>query len=469
MEQTTQSQEIVQAPPQPVAEIKEKKPKKTQKKPKKKRTKLIIWSVVLLVVVGYIGYSMYAASNYIPVVKAGEVSYQKIDAYLSTTATVVSPESISYFAPPQSKATEVHFKVGDTVKKGDIIATFDLSDLNDAVRMAQIDLSDANIRVTKAKDGATRQKTVDQLNEEIADAKAAIAVLENKKAKEAYESDYVDSGSPYDKDTWQYRINRLNAEITDLSAQLQDYPQAPMSELDLKSTENAAAKAAINLKSLQKYQDDEGIVAEADGIITQMNLTKGAPATNTSVACVIDSTEGLRAKFNIGKYDIGTIKLDQKATLSLGSMEYEGFISNIGSAAVKTTNSSGASTAASVPAELTIANPDENLVVGLDFDVEIHTFSNPHALSIPVESVLTDRDGDFCYKLIPSDQPEVFTYEKAYLTTGSASESYLEVLSGITEGEKIILSPPTTLELLPIVKVPALPAVDTPAPEAPAV
>lgn len=468
MEQTTQSQEIVQAPPQPVAEIKEKKPKKAQKKPKKKRTKLIIWSVVLLVVVGYIGYSMYAASNYIPVVKAGEVSYQKIDAYLSTTATVVSPESISYFAPPQSKATEVHFKVGDTVKKGDIIATFDLSDLNDAVRMAQIDLSDANIRVTKAKDGATRQKDADEIDEQIADINASIAALDNKINKYNFENGYFDSGSPDDVATWEYRKARLAAELSNLKSQ-QFYPQAPMSELDLKSTENAAAKAAINLKSLQKYQDDEGIVAEADGIITQMNLTKGAPATNTSVACVIDSTEGLRAKFNIGKYDIGTIKLDQKATLSLGSMEYEGVISSIGAAAVKTVNSSGASTAASVPAELTITNPDANLVVGLDFDVEIHTFSNPHALSIPVESVLTDRDGDFCYKLIPSDQPEVFTYEKAYLTTGSASESYIEVLSGIAEGEKIILSPPTTLELLPIVKIPALPAVDTPAPEAPAV
>lgn len=467
MEQATESQEIVQTPPQPVAEIKEKKPKKAQKKPKKKRTKLIVWSVVLLVVVGYIGYSMYAASNYIPVVKAGEVSYQQIDAYLSTTATVVSPESISYFAPPQSKATEVHFKVGDTVKKGDIIATFDLSDLNDAVRLAQIDLSNANINIAKAKDGAARQKTVDQINQEIADARSSIVVLQNK--IDRYQRDELDSGDPTDMETWQRRIQSLNTEIGDLSAQLSDYPQAPMSELDLKSAQNSAAKLAINLKSLQKYQDDQGIVAEADGIITQMNLIKGAPATNTSVACVIDSTEGLRAKFNIGKYDIGSIKLDQTATLSLGSMEYEGFISNIGSAAVKTTNSSGASTAASVPAEITITNPDENLVVGLDFDVEIHTFSNPNALSIPVESVLTDRNGDFCYKLIPTDQPEVFTYEKAYLTTGSASESYIEVLSGITEGEKIILSPPTTLEMLPIVKVPAEPAAGAPTPEAPAV
>lgn len=458
MEQTTNAQATSETTTIPVSAAEVSKPKKVKKpKNKKKRKKVIIWSVILLLIAGYIGYSIYAASNYIPSVKAGEVSYQKINSYLSTTATISSPDSKAYFAPPQSKAVKVNFKVGDTVKAGDLIATFDLTDLNNQIRLNQISLEDAKINYENVKTNfdeinnkdEERQKDIDELSEEIRNYNTRIRKIRDDNGG------YPAPGEPGYEAYTRYQQKLTQAEIEREGLENQETSETDLSKAKnaLTTAENAMESAKINIASLQKYQKDKGIVADFDGIVTEMNLVAGGVATNTSTACVIQTTENLIATFNIGKYDVGTIKLEQPATLSLGELNYQGKVTKIGAVAVKGVNSSGNTTAAQVPAEITIGNPDSNLIIGLEFDAEIETFSNDNALALPVEAVLTDREGDFCYKLIPTEKPDVFTYEKTYVKTGNASDTYIEIFDGLKEGEKIVLSPPTTIETLPVVKV----------------
>lgn len=460
MEQTTNAQATSETTTIPVSAAEVSKPKKVKKpKNKKKRKKAIIWSVILLLIAGYIGYSIYAASNYIPSVKAGEVSYQKINSYLSTTATISSPDSKAYFAPPQSKAVKVNFKVGDTVKAGDLIATFDLTDLNNQIRLNQISLEDAKINYDNAKiafdelnsSDEEREEKIEELSEEIRLYNSRLRKIKDQLGGPPEAVD--ESRAAYDFSRYQQKLVAAEAERDALENQETSEADLSKAKNTLTTAENAMESAKINIASLQKYQKDKGIVADFDGIVTEMNLVAGGVATNTSTACVIQTTENLIATFNIGKYDVGTIKLEQPATLSLGELNYQGKVTKIGAVAVKGVNSSGNTTAAQVPAEITIGNPDSNLIIGLEFDAEIETFSNDNALALPVEAVLTDREGDFCYKLIPTEKADVFTYEKTYVKTGNASDTYIEIFDGLKEGEKVVLSPPTTIETLPVVKV----------------
>ncbi|WP_312642607.1 efflux RND transporter periplasmic adaptor subunit [Hydrogenoanaerobacterium sp.] len=455
IEQTTSETATV-----PTAEIETTKPKK-QKKPKnkKKKKKVIIWSVVLLLVAGYIGYSIYAVSNYIPSVKAGEVSYQSINSYLSTTATISSSDSKAYFAPPQSKAIDVNFKVGDVVKAGDMIASFDLTDLENQIRLSQISYADAKLSHENAKINfdevnngeADRQEEIDELTLEIQQYNSRIRKLRENNG--GYPTPGEEGYEAYTR--YQQKLTQAEIERDALDAQKTSEADLSKAKNALTSAANAMESASINIASLQKYQKDKGIIAEFDGIVTELNLVAGGMATNTTTACVIQTTDNLKADFKIGKYDVGTVKLGQTVTLSLGDLKYEGKVTKIGAAAIKGMNASGNATSAQVPAEITISNPDSNLIIGLDFDAEIETFSNGNALAVPVEAVLTDRNGDFCYKLIASEKSGVYTYEKIYITTGNASDVYIEVLSGINEGDQVVLNPPTTIEMLPVVKVDA--------------
>lgn len=455
----------VQTPPDGTS-----KPKKVKKANPKKRKKLIIWSAVILVVAGYFGFNMYKTATYIPMVKAGEVTYQSIQSYLSTTAVISSSDSSAYFAPPNSKALAVNFKVGDKVKAGETIATYDLTDLQKQIELAQISYNDAKLAKANAELNLENTKIAydDVINgeenrsKEIEDLTTEIRQYNNRIKDITNESGVpsVGDGNYSIYSRLQQRLIAAEAERDQLDAQTTkdaDITKAKNAQSNatngITSATNAMSSAAINLASLQKYQKDEGIVADFDGIITEMNLVEGGSAPAGATACVVQTTDNLKATFNIGKYDVGTIKVGQTAKLTLGSLEYDGVITKIGAAAVKVVSSSGTTSSAQVPAEITISDPDTNLVIGLDFDVDIETSSNDHALALPVEAVLSDRDGDFCYRLLESEKAGVFTYEKAYVQTGNSSDAYVEVLGGLNENDRVVLNPPTTIEMMKIVKL----------------
>ena len=455
---------------------------------KKKVVKIVTWSVVGLLVVGYFGLSSYQKSMYLPTVRAGAVSYQDIDAYLSTSATIASPDSMTYYAPPNSQVKAVHFKLGDSVKQGDMIAEFDLTDLNNQIRLAQLTLSDrqldannarivvsnAQTSLEQAKQDLERQPEIDAINaeiqsyqEEIAAYNARIQKLQRNFSDEDHPGYLPDNDDWQDIERYQNRITNYSQEISKLQSQLSAMPKVADMQREystaenaiktaqntLSSTQNAQATASINLQSLQRYQQDKGIVAQQDGVITEMNLVEGALSGNTTGALTVEGTNDLRATFKISKYDVGTIQVGQNVTLSLGELSYTGTVTKISGSAVKEQSASGSgTTAAQVPAEVTIHNPDSGLVIGLDFDMEIHTFSKKHTLAIPVEAIMTDRGGDFCYLLKPSQSRQgAYDWVKTYISTGKSSDLYVEVVSGVSDGDMVVMNPPTTLDATPTV------------------
>ena len=468
-----------------VPAVKAKKPK-----PKKKHKKLIIWSIIILIIAGWFGYSTYKKSTFIPTVIAQTASKQDLKSFLSTSTTIFSPDSTAYFAPPNSKAQTVNFKVGDKVKAGDVIATYDLTDLENQIALAQIAYSDAKLAQQNAviskenaelskenaelsnedvlKSDEDREKEIDDLTRdiqtynnilrkieagggpptEITDATAQRYILvESKLTRAIQERDQLQSTVTKDGTIAQSKNAIASADNTVKNA-----------NNAITSAGNAMKSASINIASLQKYVETSGIVAEFDGIITEMNLIEGGTSP-ASTACVIQTTEELKGSFNIGKYDLGTVQPGQTAVLTLGDLTYNGVVSKIGSAAIKTPNASGTGTsAAQVPAEISILNADDKLVIGLDFDVDIETASKTGVVALPVEAVLTDREGEFCYKLVPAEKENTYTHEKVYVKTGVASDAFIEILSGIAEGDKVIATPPTTIDMLPLVQVTPEPA-----------
>lgn len=65
----------------------------------------------------------------VPEVKTMSVEKGEVKSYLSTTGIITSKKAKEYYGP-QSKASEVNFKVGDKVKDGDIIVSYDMGSID---------------------------------------------------------------------------------------------------------------------------------------------------------------------------------------------------------------------------------------------------------------------------------------------------------------------------------------------------
>lgn len=102
-------------------------------KNKKKKKKIVKWIIIGAIVL-FIGYSIISAINSkndarvsVTTMSAAKGSIEQV---ITASGTVKSGSEVTYYAPTAVKVDQVNVKVGDAVKKGDVLVTFDQSSID---------------------------------------------------------------------------------------------------------------------------------------------------------------------------------------------------------------------------------------------------------------------------------------------------------------------------------------------------
>ena len=80
---------------------------------------------------------------------------------------------------------------------------------------------------------------------------------------------------------------------------------------------------------------------------------------------------------------------------------------------------------------------DLDLKPGMTCDVEVILAELPDVLSVPIAAVFTDDETTYCYRVGPTGRPE-----RAAAKIGRSSETRVQILSGLDEGDRVLLAPP---------------------------
>lgn len=189
----------------------------------------------------------------------------------------------------------------------------------------------------------------------------------------------------------------------------------------------------------------DGLVAEFNGIVTEVSVVEGAPVTEGMQLLTLANSDKVKVDISVTKYDLEKLAVGQKAVVTVSGHEYEGEITKIDKMA--TPNNSGT---AVVGAEVEIMNPDEYIYLGIEAKVEIHTQSAEQVMVLPVECVNADKEGDFVYTV------ENGVVTRRNVVTGISSDMFIEIKEGLTEGEQVISSVTTGIaEGMPVSAIPA--------------
>lgn len=416
------------------------------------------------------------------------VEKQEIEQTITTSGNVTGLESDAYVSPVTAKVKDVPVEVGQTVKKGDILLTYDETALGDNLERVEIQaeseraagnqsyeaVSEAAGKVSAAKkkvktleeDIKKLKKEVKSLQEEAeeyqeeleaASAKQAqvqipgtdaptteeTAVAENEEEEDEEEEDLDDLKKSYKKVS--NKLNEKSARLAEKQSSLAEQKAIISANEDVKVS--ASAQAQINASnrlsqmSVQDAQDSlaaarAGLTAEHDGIVETVNIMKGTYASETMTLMTVIRADRLGVEFAIAKDDLGSIALGQKAKVDVSGNMYEGtveFISRIaandGAYAAATGNSAGGS----IKGRILLDNPDDKLYVGVSAKVYIEVGTAKDALVVPFQSVNTDIDGDFV--LIVNDGNLI---ERRDVKVGLFSDEYCQILEGVSEGDKVI-------------------------------
>ncbi|MCM1259016.1 MAG: efflux RND transporter periplasmic adaptor subunit [Roseburia sp.] len=491
--------------------------------PKRPRKKMKPWKVVavlvivLLIVYFAVGAMTKGSGEMLPAVATAEVTKGDITATLDTSGTIVSEETRVYASPVNAQVGEVPVEVGQNVKKGEYLLTYDTSSLQKsydiAALQAKADEANGNDSLAKSSESATdlaasnsdihtlqeqinavnaeisslqaqaadnekssntnasRQAEAAELKASIESINAQVTALEEKILANAQNTEAVDASDQdkqkiddlkKEKKELEKKLSKLEKKIKD-SADLANHMVNIQSELtkknnqlaDLQSklgeaqSKNASAEAGIlsdaakaNISynrqasqlTLEQTADDlstakAGVKADFDGIITEVAVSPGTIAAEGTPLITLASSENMCVEIPVSKYNLENIRLDQDAVITFQEKEYKGKVSYISKIAQK-----GDTGGAMVTIKVSISNPDDALIIGLDAKVSVLLGIQADTFIVPIASVNADTQGDFVFVV------EEGTVVKKYVTPGMASKEEIEVKSGLNAGEKVITS-----------------------------
>lgn len=234
--------------------------------------------------------------------------------------------------------------------------------------------------------------------------------------------------------------------------------QASSSVTEAQKQAMNATKSALDILEKQQGELQAGWTAAFDGIITECDLVEGQDTTFVSSGMKLENHDTLTVTVSLGKYDVLKVKEGMKADITGVKGTYTGevtfiaptatggsdssILDSVGSMAGISGLSSLTASGAGVECQITIDNPDENLIVGFDVNVDIETGTSSNILVVPIEALVLEKEGSFVYVY----DSETSTVKKTKITTGATSDSEYEVTGGVKKGQKIVSTPTDKIE-----------------------
>ena len=476
------------------------------KKKKKKFVKWIILAIILVLIVVFVSQCGKGAKQ-TKTVDVTEVKKGEVTATMDSSGTVASENSKSYVSPVTATIAEVNAKVGQTVKAGDYLVTYDTASLESTYTQAELQAksSSATNADTIAKSNQNAQEVSKQsdaiasLNNQITsaqadvtNAKAMLAQNQTDSANvsaqlSAYKDKIKGADAKTSKDdlaSWNKAVEDLTNQEAALSAQessLTNDMESKTAKLTSLQTDLAtaqskkdAAEASVmsdNAKASLNYTSQAtaltvtnaqtnltkaktGIVAEFDGIVTAVPAVAGGATTEGQPLVTVANTNAMKVDIQVSKYNLPDLAIGQKATITVLKNTYNGTISSISKMA--SVDMAGTSAGASASASTgTTAGSGTSAKVA----AEVHIDNPDSKLILGMDAKLSIALGNVKDALIVpvaavnTDKEGDFVYivknnviKKQAITTGLYGKEQVEITKGLEKGDHVVSAVDSSIE-----------------------
>lgn len=463
----------------------------TPRPPRKRRRWLIALIIVLVVMLVGGGIITYASVRSTPTVTYNQatVTVGNLVATVSGTGPVQAGATynLNFTASATIKTIDVH--VGQVVKKGDVLATIDPTALQDAVTTAQNNVDSAQTNLNSAQ---TNLATV----EEQQSTSLEIAAINEQNALKACTTSSGSSSNQNPNATptptptpdpttvancqklaraqYAQSVNQANSAINNAKNQVTSAQQ------QLTTAQNALATAKTNLNGSK-------LIAPADGTISAINGQVGSTAgsgssgsggngSSSSALMVLIDDSSMTITASINEANIASVAEDQAATFTVTAYPSQTFRATVTGVDIQGSTSSSVVT---YPVYLSVDMDSvgtAHLYPGMTATVDITTQERIGVLLVPAAaltfSTTAIQNGELSRSSIsalnrgntptstgtPTDggtsgNGDTTTGTRGIvvelkdgklvpvlITTGLTNGTYTEVLSGLKEGDSIVIS-----------------------------
>lgn len=357
------------------------------------------WIVILILLIGVAGIEFLARSKPLPVI-VQQAERGEVEAIVANTrAGTVKACRRAHLAPQGGgQIAKLQAHVGDRVEAGQVLLTLWNDDLKAQVRLAQAEQKAA---------AATAEQACLKAEESQRDARRQKSLMTRGQISE----------EAYDR-------AQTNARAGEASC------RAARAQVGIAAARVDVATAALERTLLKA--PFAGYIAEVNGEVGEY-VTPSPPGIPTPPAIDLVDTSCLYISAPIDEVDTPSIKTGMLARITLDAVANHHFLGAVDRIAPYVQEQE--KQARTVEVEALFANPDEykDLIPGYSADLEIIVAQHKDVLRIPTEAVM---EGDKVLVYPPTSG----ILEARSITTGLSNWQFTEIISGLSAGDRVVVS-----------------------------
>jgi len=405
--------------------------------------KIVISVVVLVVLVAAAVFFVSKSAGSGPVIKTAKVSRQTLQVTVSASGHISAGDRAEVYPPAAGTIDVVYVKDGQTVKAGQRLAKMDTGPLKLAVKQAQAAVEQAESGLA-----TINQSTPSDLDEDAARAAICAAEAQYKNAKSAYDfAKHPPAPLPSNPTSIaiagatmkQARAGVLSAKATLLKVQRgrNVTEQRDAANAGIASAQAALDVAETSLDNATLVAPTDGTVflnpagvAGADGKAPLPGSGVGVSPATAPFSVVQLGTSTFTAE--VDEADIDRVKLGMTADVTLDAFPGQTFkttVIHINPAAQPT-----ATGGTIFQVELALTDTGKTILLGMKGDATIQVSAANGVLSIPVEALFNQNGTNYVYKLSGTKLVQT------NITVGATTDTSVEVLKGLSEGDSVALA-----------------------------
>jgi multidrug efflux pump subunit AcrA (membrane-fusion protein) len=387
-------------------------------------------ALVVLVALGGVAYALTrpaasgtAATTY----TTGAATKGTLSVTVAGTGNLEVDGTTDIYPVASGKVASIKVAEGDKVAVGDVLFTLDADTLIEATLP---DADTAEAATAKALAGYRQsQQGVAQASANVVKAKNNLSTLQGR-AKEP--SSTVTSAD----------IAAAKAEVSSASA-------------GLTSAKASATVSSLEYEQTKDAESDLSVKATASGIVYALNIEVGdavaassggsssgtsgsggqggttTASTTSSAPVVLAPEQPLAVHLTVNEVDLPTLKIGQRADIAFDALPTLTATGKVYDIAKTGTNSSGVVT---FDVWLSLDVADAGLRSGMSSAATIVTNVVKDALLVPNGAVKSDGNGGYYVQILDASGAP----QKVVVETGEANATQTQILSGISEGDKVV-------------------------------
>ena len=449
-----------------------------------RRRNIVIVGLLLLVAIsGYLIYSKIQPASAAAIkAQTATVARGNLNATVNSAGPVAARTQAALNFGATGTVKQVYVKLGDSVKQGQVLAELDATDLQFALANAQLAFNQAQIKYDQTKAGpsvselATARSNVDtaQANYDTAVRKTGLndeqlliyrnsldkSALALQKAQSEYDKAVSDRVTDlatvsvalkqakldYTSAQANYNIQVANIDDSAVRSAASTLSAAKANLLTLESTptqqdmavaDAQLAQATLSLQQAQYKMRTAQLIAPFDSTVTQVNIDNFSSASTSATAIQVSDLTKLQVTVNMAEVDISKVKAGQDVNVAFDALsDSPALTGKVGQVALVGTTTSGV---VNYPVIITLNVPDAAAIkTGMTANIAIVVDKRENVLLVPnraIRTVARQRVVQVQTTLGVAQTP---------ITIGLQNDSQTEVVSGLKEGDAVVINTTTT-------------------------